>query len=326
MTLTAAEPVLELTDAVVRFPIKRPAGVFRQTTSYLGAVQGVTLSVRRGEALGIVGESGCGKSTLAATLIGLQTLTSGSVSLDGSTVGSNRSREESRRVQMVFQDPMSSLNPRMTVGQTIEEVLSFHRRVPRSDIRRRSLELISLVELPESVLTRYPKSLSGGQRQRVGIVRALAADPDVLVLDEAVAALDVSVQASVLGLLQRLKADLGLTMVFISHDLSVVRNICDRVAVMYLGQIVEEASSDEIFTSPKHPYTAALLRAAPELSELRTPGSSALPGEPPSPIDPPAGCRFHPRCPIARDECTTVVPPRIHVDATDVVCMFPLSA
>ncbi|RFA08239.1 hypothetical protein B7R54_02615 [Subtercola boreus] len=319
-----ADVVLRADDLVVRFPIKQAGRGLRSHTAHLTAVSHVSFAVSRGESLGIVGESGCGKSTLAAALIGLQDLTSGTVSLDGRPVGRTRSREDSRRVQMVFQDPMSSLNPRMTVGQTIEEVLVFHRRVPRSRVKARSLELLALVELPPSVLTRYPGSLSGGQRQRVGIVRALAADPEVLVLDEAVAALDVSVQASVLGLLQRLKAELGLTMVFISHDLSVVRNICDRVAVMYLGEIVEEATSDAVFTAPQHPYTAALLRAAPELHHLRRPGSNALTGEPPSPIDPPSGCRFHPRCPIARDECRTTVPPRVVSADGDVVCLFPL--
>jgi oligopeptide/dipeptide ABC transporter ATP-binding protein len=276
----------------------------------LRAVDQVSLTVRKGESVGIVGESGCGKSTLARTMVGLLAPASGTVLLDGRPVGPRRPRADRRRVQMVFQDPASSLNPARTIGQTLAELLRVHRIVPRSDIRRRCEELLDLVQLPRSALSVRPRALSGGQRQRVGIARALALGPDVLVADEAVASLDVSVQASILNLLADLRRSLGLTLVFISHDLAVVRHVSDRVAVMYLGRVVETGSTAELFSRPRHPYTRALLAAVPQPGGVRAGGTPpALPGEPASPLGLPAGCRFAPRCSLAEDVCLRAEPP-----------------
>lgn len=273
------------------------------------AIEEVDLVVERGSVVGIVGESGCGKSTLAKALVGLAPLAGGSIALDGELLGARRSREQTRRVQMVFQDPSASLDPSMTIGQTLCELLRVHRMVPSAEVQARAEELMERVELPVSLLQAYPRRLSGGQRQRVGIARALALEPEVLVADESVAALDVSVQAAILNLLQRLRAELGLTIIFISHDLAVVRHLCDRVVVMYLGTVVEDRPTEDLFDDPRHPYTAALLAAAPRLgAEKKQSGRSALGGEPGSLHAVPSGCRFHPRCPVARPECTDRVP------------------
>jgi oligopeptide/dipeptide ABC transporter ATP-binding protein len=255
-----------------------------------------------------VGESGCGKSTLARALVGLIPLTAGSISFDGAELGRRRDPATLRRIQMVFQDPSSALNPARTIGATLTELLHVHRMVPTNRIRARAGELLELVELPPALLGAYPRRLSGGQRQRVGIARALALRPDILVADEAVAALDVSVQASVLNLLVRLRQELGLTLVFISHDLAVVRHISDRVIVMYLGRVVEDRPTEDLFTDPRHPYTAALLAAAPHLGARKRSGEAALPGEPPGLLAVPPGCPFHPRCSRVRDLCHRDVP------------------
>lgn len=225
------------------------------------AVNDVSLKVSRGEALGIVGESGCGKSTLARAIAGLVDVTAGEIRLDGSRLSTKRDRATRQRIQMVFQDPSSSLNPRRTVRQVLAELLVVHQLVPRSGLDERCEQLVGLVELPTSMLDVYPQSMSGGQRQRVGIARALALQPDLLIADEAVAALDVSVQASVLNLLARLRSELGLTLIFISHDLGVVRHVSDRVVVMYEGRVVEEQDTENLFAMPQHPYTRQLLAA-----------------------------------------------------------------
>jgi len=272
------------------------------------AIDGVDLAVERGASVGIVGESGCGKSTLARALIGLVPLASGSIVFDGSPLGDRRDRATMRRIQMVFQDPGSSLNPSRTVEQTLTELLRVHRMVPADRVRSRAGELLELVELPPSLLAAYPRRLSGGQRQRVGIARALALEPDILIADEAVAALDVSVQAAVLNLLAKLRQDLGLTLLFISHDLAVVRHISERVIVMYLGRVVEDRPTEDLFADPRHPYTAALMAAAPRLGAKKRSGEAALPGEPPSLLVIPSGCRFHPRCPLAQEICREVDP------------------
>jgi oligopeptide/dipeptide ABC transporter ATP-binding protein len=258
--------------------------------------------------VGVVGESGCGKSTLARALTGLAPIAAGSIRFDGGELGVRRKRSTMRRIQMVFQDPGSSLNPSRTVGQTLTELLRVHRVVSAERVRARAGELLELVELPSSLLAAYPRRLSGGQRQRVGIARALALEPDVLIADEAVAALDVSVQASVLNLLSRLRQELGLTLLFISHDLAVVRHISERVLVMYLGRIVEDRPTADLFMDPRHPYTVALMAAAPKMGMRKRSGEAALQGEPPALFEIPPGCRFHPRCPIAQPICTEVDP------------------
>lgn len=296
---------VELRDAVVRFALESAlsARLGRRERLQITALDGVDLAVSPGESLGIVGESGCGKSTLARVLVGLVPLTSGTLSIDGHAVGLKRTRPMRRHIQMVFQDPSSSLNPARTIEQILSELLRAHELVPSDRVKARCHELLDLVHLPRSVLAIKPRQLSGGQRQRVGIARALALEPEVLIADEAVAALDVSVQATILNLLSDLRHQLGLTLIFISHDLSVVRHISDQLAVMYLGRIVEAGAADAIFSEPRHPYTRALIAASPQLYAPKARGASALLGEPPSPIHLPHGCRFAPRCPIRQDRC-----------------------
>ena len=271
----------------------------------LQAVAGVDLSIARGEALGLVGESGCGKSTLGRCIVGLYQPTAGEVLWQGEPLTARRDRAQRRRMQMVFQDPYSSLNPRMTVRQTLSELLRVHRMVPRAGIDARCRELIDLVGLGPRALDAHPHQFSGGQRQRISIARALALEPDLLVADEPVSALYVSVQATVLNLLDDLRQKLGLTMLFIAHNMAVVRHVCDRVAVMYLGRIVETAPTAELFANARHPYTQALLKAVPRLVPGRASEAPAVVGDPPSPINPPSGCRFHPRCPVAQAICHT---------------------
>ena len=303
-------PLLRIEDLTVRFQSGSAllARLRSRPVPGVTAVDGICLEVTRGASLGIVGESGCGKSTLAKALVGLVPVTSGSITFDGAAMTCRRERAAQRRIQMVFQDPSSSLNPARTVGQTLLELLSVHSMVANNRLESRARELLDLVELPASLLSAYPRRLSGGQRQRVGIARALALEPDVLIADEAVAALDVSVQASVLNLLDRLRADLGLTLIFISHDLAVVRHISERTIVMYLGRVVEDRPTEDLFNDPQHPYTAALMAAAPRLGSKKEPGTSALTGEPPAFGTRVAGCGFRPRCPRAEDQCRTVDP------------------
>jgi oligopeptide/dipeptide ABC transporter ATP-binding protein len=275
----------------------------RQPPDVVQAVAGVDLEVARGEVLGLVGESGCGKSTLGRCIVGLYRPTAGEVLWEGQPLRADRDRAQRRRMQMVFQDPYSSLNPRMTVRQTLSEVLRVHRMVPRERVDERCRELMDLVGLGARSLDAHPRQFSGGQRQRVSVARALALEPELLVADEPVSALDVSVQATVLNLLDDLRAQLGLTMLFIAHNMAVVRHVCDRVAVMYLGRIVETAPTAELFANPRHPYTQGLLKAVPRLVPGRASQAPAMVGDPPSPIDPPKGCRFHPRCPLAQQVC-----------------------
>lgn len=272
----------------------------------LRAVDDVSLGVARGETLGIVGESGCGKSTLARCLVRLHEPEAGTMQFDGTDVrmlGGSALRAYNRQVQMVFQDPFGSLNPRMTVGACLAEVLAVHRVVPKAGIAQRVAELLSLVHLPPEAATRRPHEFSGGQRQRVGIARALALEPSVIIADEPVSALDVSVQAQIINLLLELQRGLGLALIFITHDLRLVRHLAHRVAVMYLGRVVEIGPTAEIFANPRHPYTAALIQAAPRLIPGRPVGRDAVEGELPSPINPPGGCSFHPRCRQAEPRC-----------------------
>jgi oligopeptide/dipeptide ABC transporter ATP-binding protein len=277
----------------------------------LVAVDDVSISIPRGETLGVVGESGSGKSTLGRLLLQLERPTSGDIVFDGTSVLSSRAAERRRlrkRIQVVFQDPYSSLNPSMTVRQTLAEVLSVHRIGTRETRRSQVDELLDRVGLSPAIANRRPHQFSGGQRQRIGIARALAVEPDFVVADEAVSALDVSIQAQVLNLLMQLQDDLGLTYLFISHNLSVARHISNTIAVMYLGRIVEQAPAGELFAEPLHPYTQALFRAAPKPVPRRKTATPAVGGDIPNPIDRPAGCHFHPRCPFVMDVCRTVAP------------------
>ncbi|MFD1514899.1 ABC transporter ATP-binding protein [Halomarina rubra] len=271
------------------------------------AVDGVSFDIAPGETLGLVGESGCGKSTTGETLLALREATGGHVYFEGEDVfamGDDDRQRFRRRAQVVFQDPYSSLDPRMTVGDIVAEPLQIHGQSDREGRRERAKELLERVGLSASQVDRYPSEFSGGQRQRVGIARALALEPEFVVLDEPVSALDVSVQAQVLNLLEDLQEEFGLTYLFIAHDLSVVRHICDRVAVMYLGEIVEIGETDDIFEDPQHPYTQALLESVPRAATSEHGRRvDALAGDVPSPRNPPAGCHFHTRCPYAREAC-----------------------
>jgi oligopeptide/dipeptide ABC transporter ATP-binding protein len=301
-----APPLVEVQDLVVQFRVPG-------SRAQLSAVDGVSLAIRRGETLGLVGESGCGKSTLGRAVIRLVEPAAGRVCFDGTDLGMLSGpvlRRARRRMQMVFQDPFASLNPRMTVSQILDEALSVHGLATGPARRPRLHELLDQVGLPASALDRYPHEFSGGQRQRIGIARALAVEPDFIVADEPVSALDVSIQAQTINLLMDLQQQLGLTVLFIAHDLAVVRLVSDRIAVMYLGRIVEVADSERLCTAPLHPYTQALLSAVP----LPDPRSEAtrqrivLTGDVPSPVSPPSGCRFRTRCWKATGRCATEVP------------------
>jgi peptide/nickel transport system ATP-binding protein/oligopeptide transport system ATP-binding protein len=299
--------LIEVRDLVKRFPL---TGFGGRVTGVVHAVDGVSFDVREGETLGIVGESGCGKSTTARLMLRLLEPTSGTVALAGrdiTTLSRKQLRPLRREMQMIFQDPYSSLNPRRTVGSIIGEPFAIHGIAPdRSERKRRVQELMESVGLNPEHYNRWPHEFSGGQRQRIGVARALALEPRIVVADEPVSALDVSIQAQILNLLRTLQRDLALTMVFIAHDLSVVRYMCDRIAVMYLGKIVELASTDELFAHPRHPYTQALLSAVPVADPARAKArdANALRGDPPSASDPPAACRFHTRCPrFVAGEC-----------------------
>jgi oligopeptide transport system ATP-binding protein len=306
-----AETLLELQGLHVHYELRGGLGrrLRGRPPEILRAVDGVDLTIKRGETLGLVGESGCGKSTLGRAIVGLCNPTAGTVSYQGETLTAKRERSQRRRIQMVFQDPYSSLNPRMTVRQTLSELLLAHRLVPKASVEARCRELLDLVGLGSRALDAHPRQFSGGQRQRVAIARALALEPELLIADEPVSALDVSVQATVLNLLEELREKLGLTMLLIAHNMAVVRHVGDRVAVMYLGRIVEEAPTDELFTNARHPYTQGLLQAVPRLVPGRVSEAAGVVGDPPSPIDLPSGCRFHPRCPIAQEPlCSTEDP------------------
>ncbi|HET7273886.1 MAG TPA: dipeptide ABC transporter ATP-binding protein [Longimicrobiaceae bacterium] len=294
------------------FPIRK--GFFSRHVGDVKAVDGLSFYLRKGETMGLVGESGCGKTTTGRTIVRLETPTAGSADFDGVDIFKMEKRElrELRsRAQFVFQDPFSSLNPRMTVGDTLREVLKVHGLARGKAATDRIAELLSTVGLRPEHAVRYPHEFSGGQRQRIGIARALAVEPDLIICDEPVSALDVSVQAQVINLLQDLQSEFGLTFLFIAHDLSVVEHISDRVAVMYLGRIVELAESDELYRNPLMPYTRALLSAVPVADPRRKPDRIVLEGDVPSPANPPSGCPFHPRCqhPLKDADCAKIEPP-----------------
>jgi oligopeptide/dipeptide ABC transporter ATP-binding protein len=299
------QDILEATGIEVSFSVGSALGArLRHQQHLLHAVDGVDLTVRRGEALALVGESGSGKSTLARAIAGIQRANSGQIRLDGKVLPARRrSRADQRRIQMVFQDPYSSLNPRLTVGGILRELLRVHHVVPRGEVDSRARQLLQMVGLPEDAAGALPRQFSGGQRQRVAIARAIALQPELLVADEPVSALDVSVQATILNLLQELQGELGLTLLFISHNLAVVRHLCDRVAVMYMGRIIEVAPTEVLFDNPRHPYTTGLLAAIPRMTARDEDETPAVQGDPPSPLRLPTGCRFRTRCPLAQQIC-----------------------
>jgi oligopeptide/dipeptide ABC transporter ATP-binding protein len=328
-----AEPqgdvIMEVRDVVKHFPIR--AGFLQRQVGAVQAVDGVSFDVMRGETLGLVGESGCGKSTTARLLLRLMAPTSGSIKFDGREIAHIKGAELKalrRDMQMIFQDPYSSLNPRKTVGSIIADPFVIHKINPDGGRKRAVQELMDVVGLNPEHYNRYPHEFSGGQRQRIGVARALALKPKVIVADEPVSALDVSIQAQVLNLLRDLQRDLGLTLIFIAHDLSVVRHMCDRVAVMYLGQIYELATSEQLYAHPRMPYTGALMSAVP-VPDPRLAAAKKrqlLSGDVPSPTNPPPGCRFHTRCWKAQEVCRQENPPlEIKEGGNLAACHFPLT-
>jgi oligopeptide/dipeptide ABC transporter ATP-binding protein len=310
--VSTSEPILRVANLAKHF--QGGGGLFGGPAATVKAVDGVSFEIQRGETLGLVGESGCGKTTTGRCILRLETPTSGEVVFEGrdmAKLSDAELRGVRRRMQVIFQDPYSSLNPRMTVGQIIAEPLAVHRIVPdRAARAARVQDMLRHAGLLPAMARRYPHELSGGQRQRVGIARALAMEPSLIVCDEPVSALDVSIQAQIINLLEELQAEFGLTYLFVAHDLSVVRHISDRVAVMYLGKVMEITDRKSLYQDPQHPYTKALLSAVPIPDPAVEAGREhvVLGGEVPSPLNPPSGCVFHPRCPIAVAECRTIVP------------------
>jgi len=328
--VAVGDPLLIARDVKKYFPIKQGI-IFQREVARVHAVDGVSFEVMEGETLGLVGESGCGKSTLGRCLLRLYEITDGSIEFAGTDItklSRRQLRPMRRQMQMVFQDPYASLNPRKRVGQIIGDPLRIHKMGNRGSIRSRVQELLALVGLNPEHYNRYPHEFSGGQRQRIGVARALALNPRLVIADEPVSALDVSIQAQVVNLLDDLQDELHLTYVFIAHDLSVVRHVSDRIAVMYLGKIVEVSPAEDLYSKPVHPYTEALLSAVP----IPDPDASAkrerivLEGDVPSPVAPPSGCRFHPRCRYATEICSAEEPPLVAYGAGHVAaCHHPLN-
>ena len=313
MPIVDDQPLIQVRNLKKHFPIRQGL-IFEKTIGAVKAVDGISFDIWRGETLGLVGESGCGKTTVGRTILGLYSITEGSVAIAGIQLeGASKENMKllRRNAQVIFQDPYASLNPRWTVSAIIGEPLRVHKLLPDNKAREQRVhELMLQVGLSPRLINRFPHEFSGGQRQRIGIARALAVNPKFIVCDEPISALDVSIQAQVVNLLEDLQDRLNLTYLFIAHDLSMVRHICDRVAVMYLGVMVELAERNELYENPLHPYSQALLSAVPipDPKGNRKRQRIILPGDVPSPINPPSGCRFHPRCPIAKEHCSQLVP------------------
>ncbi|MBZ5741269.1 ABC transporter ATP-binding protein [Nocardioides mangrovi] len=323
-----AKPILEVRDLRMYFPVKS-AGVIRRTIGHVQAVDGVSFQLPTGGSLGLVGESGCGKSTTGRLVTRLYEPTGGTITFDGrdiSKISANQLKPLRREIQMIFQDPYTSLNPRHTVGAIIGAPLLIHKMVPKDKVLPRVQELLEVVGLNPEHYNRYPHEFSGGQRQRIGIARALTLQPKVLVADEPVSALDVSIQAQVINLLQDVQREFDIAFLFVAHDLAVVRHFCPEIAVMYLGKIVEIADRETLYTRPHHPYTQALLSAVPDVKQAAIGGRRErirLEGDVPSPINPPSGCRFRTRCPIAQEICARVEPPLLQIGQRHkVACHF----
>jgi len=318
--------LIELNDVKKWFPIK--SGLLSPVKNFVHAVDGVSLVVNKGETLGVVGESGCGKTTLGRLILSLIPITSGSINYDGTELRKMKNKDIRRKMQIVFQDPGGSMNPRMTVRSIISEPLVVNGYSDGAEMTKKVGDLLESVGLKRNHMTRFPHEFSGGQKQRVALARALALEPEFILLDEPTSALDVSVQAQVLNLLDEIQKERGLTFVFITHSLNVVHHISDRVAVMYLGKVVELAETDSLFEEPAHPYTHALLSAIPEPTVGQDRNQRiVLSGDVPSPADPPLGCRFHTRCPIAKiGVCDVDEPKLVNIDSShQVACHFPLS-
>ena len=314
------KPLLEVNDLKMHFPVRE--GIMMRAKKSNRAVDGVSLVINPGETLGLVGESGCGKSTLGRCISRLYTPTAGSILFDGEDISHLRSKAllpYRQNIQMIFQDPMESLNPRHTVGETLEEPLIIHKLGNKAERAQRVRQLLDIVGLPARSATRYPFEFSGGQRQRIGIARAIALNPRLIICDEPVSALDVSIQSQIINLLNDLQQEFGLSYLFIAHDLAVVKYISDRVAIMYLGKIVEYAEGEVIYREPAHPYTSSLISAIPVPDPHRKAQRQVLTGDVPSPIDPPAGCHFHPRCPEVVEQCH-VEPPQLIARAGGHAC------
>jgi oligopeptide/dipeptide ABC transporter ATP-binding protein len=307
-------PLLQVTGLKKYFPVR--SGIFSRVSAWVKAVDDVSFHLRQGETLGLVGESGCGKTTVGRSILRLMEPTAGTIIFEGGdllSLSPKELRQTRRRMQIIFQDPYSSLNPRMTIGAIVAEPLKIHQIAKGKALQEQVDQLFTRVGLRPEHQSRYPHEFSGGQRQRVGIARALALNPKFIVCDEAVSALDVSIQAQILNLLRDLQKEFHLSYLFITHDLNVVQYLADRIAVMYVGKLAEVAPAEDLFATPKHPYTQALLSANPVPDPTAPPKRILLPGDVPSPLNPPSGCRFHPRCPEVMDVCKTVEPQLIHI-------------
>ncbi len=318
MSENHSQPLLQVTGLKKYFPVR--SGIFSRVSAWVKAVDDITLQINYGETLGLVGESGCGKTTVGRSILRLQEPTAGEITFEGEdllALNPRELRQARRRMQIIFQDPYSSLNPRMTIGSIVSEPLKIHKIAKGQELQDRVNQLFVKVGLRPEHQSRYPHEFSGGQRQRVGIARALALNPKFIVCDEAVSALDVSIQAQILNLLRDLQQEFHLSYLFITHDLNVVQYLADRIAVMYLGQLAEVAPTKDLFATPKHPYTQALLSANPVPDPTAVSQRMILPGDVPSPLNPPNGCRFHPRCPQVMDICKTTNPPLIQIGPTE---------